>query len=312
MKTRVTFNSLTFPVVLIFLGLVTTEVNGQITYSRTYEADWEWYDKNNNLNTGNFDHTSASSGEDNHSVSVHGSERSGFDSNVQVTSDGKIKTYISMYSESPFAGDDGFDLLDMKYRNLIHVTDILTTPVPNASFVLVLAEFHGNVAQSGNVLGGVDTYLGMMQTESIFDIFEPVGGADIFDYYSDTVQNSLNPRMISLSPSVTHSALMVFYLADGQATMNLNFEENAKMKVESLDAQGFFMEVEHDFMNTFELSANVYDVNGMLLEGVTVNSSLGHSYANFVPEPTAGALVLLFGGLMCIPRQRRRRKASGL
>ena len=87
----------------------------------------------------------------------------------------------------------------------------------------------------------------------------------------------------------------------------LHYVQSSLIIIKNVDAETFNILIDDDFSHTLELFANVYDVDGNLLEGVQVQSALGFNYRNFstVPEPSSIG-ILAFCGLAVSLRRRRR------
>lgn len=101
-------------------------------------------------------------------------------------------------------------------------------------------------------------------------------------------------------------ALVVPWTSGTPLAFSFSYDETMQFDMQYLDGESVSFSGINAFGHTLELFASVYDGSGMLMEGVSVTSSLGIGYAPLPAVPEPSSLLLMAGGVAGLLAWRRR------
>ena len=305
-------------IALIFMAALAIIVEpasttAQVTASQRVNADWSWRQMpNNTLLSDSGSRTSDSTGTLNYSPNAIGLNSVEANLNLSVDLDqGSVKSNTTFDVNGSNAGESGFVSLDLTSFNRVNIEDTISLDPGILGSVRIRVKQTGAMIQNGNLIGrGSGAFVSNMET---FGSFSTLASAREETKSSvDTLSGSsggFNPSNINEFHIVNQDYTLVVNedLKFNEFDFSFAYEEEMSFSINGLDITGFILEQENDFSRTIELFANVYDENGILIEGATVNSSSGLTYRNFsaVPEPSSATLMLPLLGAICLLRRRR-------
>lgn len=307
----------TFSSLLLLSGsfaFVPSQLQAQsITSSQEINAGWSWFDEgSSSFQSDSGSANSSSFGALNYSVPAVGVTSA--DTTIQTIFDpnlGSIQTSTIFDVDGSSTGSTGFDWLSIQSTNSVNISDQLSLAPGILGSIRVKVKTTGGMLQVGRILGnGSDAGIGTMETfgsystlassdgitkSSVEELMDSTGG-----FFPDEID-----RVLTVDNEYT--LLLNEDLGNNQFDFSFALEDELMLYVQGIDAIGFTMYLENDFLNTIELFANVYDQNGLLIEGATVTSAAGITYRNFstVPEPSAVWLLTLVLASVGLGRFRR-------
>lgn len=306
------FRICTAGIILVVLAPITC-VNAQsINATQSVNANWKWFEGPNFDERNDSDsQTSNSAGTLNFNPGVVGLNN--ISSNLILSVDpaaGSIRSKTVIDIDGSNAGATAFASMDISASNQVNISDTISLDPGFLGSIRIKVKTSGSMSHSGNFTGSRGgTYVDTMTTSGSISTFASSDGE------TGSFQDSLNGSTGGFEPAdineysfVNEEFLLVINedLEFNEFDFSFSYQEDLSFTVDGLDILGFTLDQENDFMGTVELFANVYDENGSLVEGATINSAAGISYRNFsaVPEPSSLAILFPLVGLICLKRRR--------
>jgi len=202
-----------------------------------------------------------------------------------------------------------FQTFHFEASNRLSFTDLLTVGAGGWGTLKVTVQVNGQVSHNAQISSPPYAF-------SILDLNNELqvgatlegGGAGSAGVSIDSHLEGISDGRFSRSDGASLNdqfTLIVPWTSGTPLAFDFWYDETLSFDMQYLDAEAVDFSGINDFGHTLELFASVYDANGVLMEGVTVLSSEGITYAALAPVPEPSTWLLLSAGLAGLLHWRR-------